>query len=46
MHFDSAPFATWAEEHEEKKKRRSKAMEVLQEAKLVHKTKEQSNVIS
>lgn len=45
MHFDSAPFSTLAEEHEEEKKR-SKAMEVLQEAKLVPKTIEQSNVIS
>lgn len=46
MHFDSVPFSTLAEEHEEKKKRISKAMEVLQEAKLVHKTTEQSNAIS
>lgn len=38
MHFNSAPFSTLAEVHEKKEKRRSKAMEVLQEAKLVHKT--------
>jgi len=46
MHSDSAPFSTLTEEHEEKKKRWSKAMEVFQEAKLVHNTIEQSNVIS
>lgn len=45
MHFDSAPFLLWQKNMRGRKKR-SKAMEVLQEAKLVHKTTEQSNVIS
>lgn len=46
MHFHSASFSTLVEEHEKEKKRRSKAVEVLQEAKLVHKMVEQSDVIS